>query len=124
TQYEEGSILGEKAMAIIMILTIAIAVCAGYLGLHPLFGAFLAGAAMPKGRRFISYVTSRLDVITLSVLLPLYLAFSGLRTNVLTLRGVQMWLICGGVILVGILGKVVAPMLAAWASGMPLRQAA
>jgi Kef-type K+ transport system membrane component KefB len=123
-QYEQTGVLGEKPMAIVMIVTVAIAVCAGYLGLHPLFGAFLAGAAMPKGKRFIAYVTSRLEVITLSVLLPLYLAFSGLRTNVLTLRGVQMWLICGGVILVGILGKVVAPALAAWASGMPFREAA
>jgi Kef-type K+ transport system membrane component KefB len=123
-QYRQEGVLGEKAMAIIMILTVAVAVCAGYLGLHPLFGAFLVGAAMPKGSRFVSYVTGRLEVITLSVLLPLYLAFSGLRTNVLTLRGAQMWLICGLIIVVGILGKVVASMLAAWASGMPWRESA
>ena len=123
-QYIQGAGLGEKPMALVMILTAAVAVCAGYLGLHPLFGAFLVGAAMPKGNRFVSYVSSRLDVITLSVLLPLYLAFSGLRTNVLTLRGAQMWLICGLIIVVGILGKVVASTLAAWAAGMPLREAA
>src|SRR5439155_3367 len=123
-QYIQGAGLGEKPMALVMILTAAVAVCAGYLGLHPLFGAFLVGAAMPKGNRFVSYVSSRLDVITLSVLLPLYLAFSGLRTNVLTLRGTQMWLICGLIIVVGILGKVVASTLAAWAAGMPLREAA
>jgi Kef-type K+ transport system membrane component KefB len=35
-----------------------------------------------------------------------------------------MWMICGLVSLVGILGKVVASFLAAWASGMPAREAA
>ena len=123
-QFNRGGVLNEKAMAITIIAVVGLAVCAGYLGLHPLFGAFLVGAAMPKTGRFTSYVVGRLDTITLSLLLPLYLAFSGLRTNVLALRGAQMWMICGLVILVGILGKVVASFLAAWASGMPGRQAA
>lgn len=123
-QFERGGALNEKIMAIVMILTIGLAVCAGYLGLHPLFGAFLVGAVMPKSNRFVSYVSSRLDVITLSVLLPLYLAFSGLRTNLLALKGTEMWLVCGLIVIVGIFGKVVASALAAWASGMPIRDAA
>ena len=116
--------LGEMPMAIMMILIVIVAAAAGYLGLHPLFGAFLVGAVMPKGNRFIAYVTGRLEVITLSLLLPLYLAFSGLRTNVLTIKGAQMWLVCGLIIVVGILGKVVASAVAAWMAGMPIREAA
>jgi len=122
--FEQNGVLGEKPMAILMIVIALIAVAAGYLGLHPLFGAFLVGATMPKGNRFVAYVTSRLEVITLSLLLPLYLAFSGLRTNVLTIKGAQMWIVCGVIIVVGILGKVVASGLAAWAAGMPYREAA
>jgi Kef-type K+ transport system membrane component KefB len=99
-------------------------VCSGYLGLHPLFGAFLVGAVMPKTSGFGAYVASRLEVITVAVLLPLYLAFSGLRTNLLTLRGTQMWLITGLIVLVAILGKVVASALAGRAAGMSWREAA
>ena len=122
--FAANGILGEKPMAVMMILIVIIAAAAGYLGLHPLFGAFLVGAVMPKGNRFVAYVSSRLEVITLSLLLPLYLAFSGLRTNVLTIKGAQMWLVCGLIIVVGILGKVVASAIAAWMSGMPIREAA
>ena len=107
-----------------MVIVVLASVCSGYLGLHPLFGAFLVGAVMPKTNRFGAYVTGRLEVITTAVLLPLYLAFSGLRTNLLTLRGGQMWLITGLIVLVAILGKVVASALAGWASGMKLREAA
>jgi K+:H+ antiporter len=122
--YREGGALNEKAMAMMMVIVVVASVCSGYLGLHPLFGAFLVGAVMPKTNRFGAYITSRLEVITTAVLLPLYLAFSGLRTNLLTLRGGQMWLITGLIVLVAILGKVVASALAGWASGMKLREAA
>lgn len=79
---------------------------------------------MPKANRFGAYVTGRLEVIVGAVLLPLYLAFSGLRTNLLTLRGTEMWLITGLIVLVGILGKVVASALAGRAAGMNFREAA
>ena len=122
--YEHNGALGEKAMAIMVILIAVVATAAGYLGLHPLFGAFLVGAAMPKSSRFVAYVVGRFEVITLSLLLPLYLAFSGLRTNLLAIRGTEMWLVCGLITLVGVLGKVVASALAAWIAGMPYREAA
>ncbi len=122
--FTANGVLGEKPMAIMMILVVIVAAAAGYLGLHPLFGAFLVGAVMPKGSRFIAYVSSRLEVITLSLLLPLYLAFSGLRTNLLTIQGAQMWLVCGLIIAVGILGKVVSSAIAAWMAGMSIREAA
>lgn len=122
--YEKNGALGENALAVMVILIALVAVAAGYLGLHPLFGAFLVGAAMPKNGRFVAYVAGRFEVITLSLLLPLYLAFSGLRTNLLAIRGAEMWLACGFIVLLGILGKVVASAIAAWIAGMPSREAA
>jgi Kef-type K+ transport system membrane component KefB len=122
--YRESGALSEKSMAVMMVIVVAASVCSGYLGLHPLFGAFLVGAVMPKANRFGAYVTGRLEVITTAVLLPLYLAFSGLRTNLLTLRGAQMWLITGLIIIVAILGKVATSALSGWASGMSWREAA
>ncbi len=122
--FREREALSDRAMAIIMVLALAAGVCTGYLGLHPLFGAFLLGVIMPKEHRFVRYILERLQTITLAVLLPLYFAFSGLRTNFGAVKGGQMWMWCGVIILVAILGKIVAPMLAAWVSGMPLRESA
>ncbi len=122
--YSQGGGLNENAMAIMMVIVVAASVISGYLGLHPLFGAFLAGAVMPKIKGFGGYVAGKLEVITTAVLLPLYLAFSGLRTNLLTLKGAQMWMLTGLIILVAIFGKVVASALAGWASGMKLKEAA
>jgi len=124
TIFQKNGMLSDRAMATMMILLVAGGVCTGYLGLHPLFGAFLIGMAMPKDLRFVQYVRGRLETITLAVLLPLYFAFSGLRTNVLTVRGAQMWTWCAVIIAVSILGKVVAPMLAARTTGMPLGESA
>jgi Kef-type K+ transport system membrane component KefB len=124
TLYQRGGGLNEKSMAVLMVIVFIACVISGYLGLHPLFGAFLVGAVMPKIEGFGGYVAGKLEVITTAVLLPLYLAFSGLRTNLLTLKGAQMWLLTGLIILVAILGKVVASALAGWASGMKLREAA
>jgi Kef-type K+ transport system membrane component KefB len=108
-----------------MVLLMLIAcVCAGYLGLHPLFGAFLLGVIMPKESRFTRYVNDRFEAVTLTVLLPLYFAFSGLRTNLGSVQGSAMWIMCLVITLVAIAGKVLFPMLAAWASGMPLRESA
>lgn len=124
TAFQKDGILSDRAMATMMILLVAGGVCTGYLGLHPLFGAFLIGMAMPKDIPFVRYVRGRLETITLAVLLPLYFAFSGLRTNVLTVKGEQMWLWCGVIISVSLLGKLVAPMLAARATRMPLGESA
>lgn len=124
TVFTKQGNLSDRAMAAMMIFLVAAGVCTGYLGLHPLFGAFVTGMAMPKELRFVRYVRERLETITLAVLLPLFFAYSGLRTNVLTVKGAQMWMWCGLIIGFAILGKIVAPMLAAWAAGMPPRVAA
>lgn len=116
--------LNDGMMAALMVLLLAASVCTGYLGLHPLFGAFLLGVIMPKENRLIRFILARVETLTLSMLLPLFFAFSGLRTNIGMVKGGQMWLYCGIIILVSLLGKLIAPMLSAWASGMSLRESA
>jgi len=122
--HRQNGSLSEKSMAMMMVIVIAAAACSAYLGLHPLFGAFLVGAVMPKANRFGAYVIGRLEVITSAVLLPLYLAFSGLRTNLLTVRGAQMWILVGLIIGVAILGRVGISALAGRLVGMRWSEAA
>jgi Kef-type K+ transport system membrane component KefB len=120
---ERGS-LSENMMALMLLLVLASALCTEALGIHLLFGAFLMGAIMPKGPLFIRYVLDRFETITLTLLLPLFFAFTGLRTNIGLLKGHEMWMYCGLIILVATIGKLGGSTLAASVTGMPLREAA
>jgi Kef-type K+ transport system membrane component KefB len=116
--------LSENMMAIMLLLVLVSALCTESLGIHLLFGAFLLGAIMPKEPRFVHYVLDRFETITLTLLLPLFFAFTGLRTNIGLVKGPQMWWYCGLIILVATAGKMGGSTLASRWSGMPLREAA
>jgi Kef-type K+ transport system membrane component KefB len=124
TLYREHNALNEGQMAFMLLLVLASALCTEALGIHLLFGAFLMGAIMPKEHRFVRYVLDRFETITVTMLLPLFFAFTGLRTNIGLLKGQEMWMYCGLIILVATIGKLGGSMLASWLAGMGLREAA
>jgi len=122
--YRKKSELSENQLALMLLLVLASALMTEYLGIHLLFGAFLMGAIMPKEHRFVRYVMDRFETITVTLLLPLFFAFTGLRTNIGLVKGPEMWMYCGLIILVATVGKLGGSTLASWLSGMPLRESA
>lgn len=122
--YKKKGALSENLMALMLLLVLASSLMTEYLGIHLLFGAFLMGAIMPKEHQFVRYVLDRFETITVTLLLPLFFAFTGLRTNVGLVKGPEMWMYCGLIILVATAGKLGGSTLASWLSGMPLREAA
>ena len=88
---------------------------------HALFGAFLAGVAIPSLRNLQSFLKERLETLTSAFLLPLFFAFSGLRTRLDLLNDWQSWLISAGIIVVAIAGKLGGSSLAARWTGMTWR---
>jgi len=122
--YKERGQLTEGALALILLLVLVSALCTEWLGIHLLFGSFLMGAIMPKGHRFVRYVLDRFETITVTLLLPLFFAFTGLRTSVRMVQGREMWTYCALIILVAIVGKVGGSMTASALAGMPVREAA
>jgi Kef-type K+ transport system membrane component KefB len=83
-----------------------------------LFGAFLAGAIMPQNQAFQEKLIVRIENFSAVFLLPLFFAFSGLRTQIGLLNDVTSWLICGGIIIVATAGKLGGSTLAARLTGM------
>jgi Kef-type K+ transport system membrane component KefB len=122
--YGKSGGLSENLMALMLLLVLVSALCTELLGIHLLFGAFLIGAIMPKEHEFVRYVLDRFETITVTLLLPLFFAFTGLRTNVGLVKGREMWMYCGLIILVATVGKMGGSTLASWLSGMALREAA
>lgn len=115
--------LTQDMMAVILVLVLASAWITERLGIHALFGAFLIGVIMPKDQRFVHAIKEKLESVTVVLLLPLYFAFTGLRTSVGLLSGSDMWFYCGIIIAVAIAGKFGGATLSARLSGIPWREA-
>ncbi len=79
---------------------------------------------MPKENGFVRHIQERFESLTVVLLLPLYFAFSGLRMNLRSLHGGQMWFYCGIIVLVAIVGKLVGSMVASRSTGICWRDAA
>lgn len=83
------------------------------IGIHALFGAFLAGVIMPSGLNFRKILKGKVEHVSLGLLLPLFFAFSGLRTQLGLLNTPHAWAICAAITGLAILGKFGGSMIAA-----------
>ena len=92
------------------------------LAVHALFGAFLAGIVMPKGGQLQQGLRDRLESVTLVLLLPLFFAYTGLRTSIALLNSVELWLLCGLIVMVAVGSKLLVSGVIVHASGMPWRE--
>jgi len=75
------------------------------IGIHALFGAFMAGIVMPDNITFRGVFVERIKDVALFLLLPLFFVFTGLRTQIGLLDTPYLWAICGLTILVAVTGK-------------------
>lgn len=92
------------------------------IGLHAVFGAFVMGAAMPRGV-VVRDLIGRIQPLTVALLLPLFFTYSGLNTKIGLLNSGFLWLMCGAVLVAAVVGKGVACWVAARATGVPNREA-
>jgi Kef-type K+ transport system membrane component KefB len=112
----------EPLLAAVMLVALASAWTTERLGIHALFGAFLVGALMPSTEAVVAALVERLRDLMVVLLLPVYFAFTGLRTAMALLSDPTLWAVCAAVLLVAILGKLGGTALAARTMGMPWRQ--
>jgi Kef-type K+ transport system membrane component KefB len=92
------------------------------IGLHAVFGAFIMGAAMPRGL-VADALRERIQPLTVALLLPLFFTYSGLNTQIGLLDSAYLWGLAGVILLAAISGKGVACWLAARATGVSNREA-
>ncbi len=102
----------------VLAFTFASALYTEAIGIHALFGAFLAGVVMPSDARLRAFLRERLETFSSVFLLPLYFAFTGLRTQVGLLSDWRSWVMCLGIVAVAIAGKLGGSTLAARWTGM------
>lgn len=114
--------IATPELGLIAIVAVASAWLTELIGVHALFGAFIAGAALPRDEVFRNALSASLSGLT-AVLLPVYFAYTGLRAEVSLLSGGAMWMTMGLVLLVAVLGKFAGSALAARAGGLGWREA-
>jgi Kef-type K+ transport system membrane component KefB len=93
------------------------------IGVHPLFGAFLAGVCFPRVPHWQLALRERLDMLVSVLLLPLFFALTGMRTRLDLLNDGAMWLWAGLVLLAAVFGKMGGAALAARWTGQSWRDA-
>lgn len=110
--------------SMVLLLVFASAVVTNWIGVFSIFGPFVLGASLWDQREFQAAVRSRLEEFTTAFFLPVFFTYTGLRTNIGTLNSSYLWLVCGGVILAAMTGKMLGCGLAARLGGMSWRDSA
>ena len=113
--------LSGNLVALVFALLLTSALVTEYIGIHAVFGAFLAGAIIPHDSAIARALTQRLEDLVTVLLLPAFFAFTGMRTQIGLVSGYEQWLVCGLIILVATAGKFGGTLAAARLTGMGWR---
>lgn len=106
-------------LAFIGCVVTAAALATEVIGIHAVFGAFLAGAMTPDVADFRRRISERLQAFSSVLLLPLFFAFTGLRTQIGLLHDFEGWSLCLLITAVATIGKLGGGAAAARFTGMP-----
>lgn len=105
--YKNREVVNKSVFAFLLLILILSAYITQLIGIHALFGAFLAGVIMPPLPTFRKLIVDKIEDVSLTLLLPLFFVYTGLRTEIGLLNTPYLWTICGIFILVAIVGKFV-----------------
>ncbi len=123
SRFEKKGAITQDLVAIILLVVLASSWMTEWLGIHALFGAFVAGAIMPKNHNFGQAITEKFSDTAVVLLIPLFFAFTGLRTSIGLVSGMEMWLDFLLIFAVAVLGKFGGAAAAARLAGMSWREA-
>lgn len=121
-QASEAGKFSSNQLAFIFCVGLGSALLAEAIGIHALFGAFLAGAIMPQQVSFRTSLSARIEDLTTVVLLPIFFAYTGIRAQIGLLDSWQAWVACAVIIAVATLGKMAGAACAARCAGMRWRE--
>lgn len=112
----------QSVVALTLLIALASAFFTGVIGVHPIFGAFIAGLICPHEGGFAIKVTEKIEDLISALFLPLYFALSGLSTNFGLLNDGKTWGYVFGVVATAFFGKVIGGSGAARLNGLVWRE--
>lgn len=112
-KYSDKESLSKPVVGLFFGILILSSYATEVIGIHALFGAFMAGVIMPTQANFRSIFIEKVEDVSLVLLLPLFFVFTGLRTQIGLLNELHLWKICLAIVAVAVTGKFVGSSLAA-----------
>lgn len=103
--YSTSEVLNKNVVAFFFLLLTLSAFATQAIGIHALFGAFLAGVIMPELPNFRKLIIEKLEDVSLTLLLPLFFVYTGLRTEIGLLNTPHLWWITAVLIGFAVVGK-------------------
>lgn len=119
---ETTGVLNAAQLLLVLVLFAVSAYAMEWVGLHAVFGGFLLGIAMPRGK-LTELITARLQKITVFVLLPMFFTYSGLKTQLNVLASFDVMFVALTILAASIFAKGVACWAAARIGGADNRTA-
>src|SRR5271165_266861 len=110
---QRASAMSLEVLGLTLAAVFASSAATEAIGVHPLFGAFLAGVCLPRNPQWQTAFRARLDTIVSVFLLPLFFALIGMRTRIDLLNSAAVWFWTGVVLFAAIVGKLGGAALAA-----------
>lgn len=104
--YANQEVINKTFVALILLILIISSTLTEIIGIHALFGAFLAGVVMPPSIGFRKVMMEKVEDIALVFFLPLFFAFTGLRTEIGLINSPALWGVCLLLITVAVAGKL------------------
>jgi Kef-type K+ transport system membrane component KefB len=117
---DEPRVSPQIVAAVLAALLIS-ALITEWIGIHAVFGAFLLGAVIPHDSAIARVFAHRLEDLVTILLLPAFFAFTGMRTEIGLVAGIDQWLICGLIVLVATAGKFGGAIFSARLTGLDWR---
>ena len=114
--------MGKRVVSIFFIILFISSYISEIIGIHALFGAFMAGVAMPANLNFRKLLIEKIEDVSMIVLLPLFFVYTGLRTQIGLLNDYHLWLTCLVIIAVAVVGKFLGSALAARFVGLKWKE--
>lgn len=112
---------GVDFVSVLVLLVFASSWTTDKIGVHALFGAFMAGLVMPKNERLLTDVVERIESLSLALLLPLFFALTGLRTHIDLLSGKSALGYGLAILAIAVTGKLAGAAFAARVVGLQWR---
>lgn len=115
-------VLTVNNLALLLMVLFGCAMVTNLIGIFAIFGAFILGAVLSTEEQFRLAVNQRLRDLVTAFFLPIFFAYTGLRTDVGTLGSTALWSFCCLLTLAAIVGKLGGCGVAAWLGGFSLRE--
>jgi Kef-type K+ transport system membrane component KefB len=105
-RHSPSAALDHHLVGVAVLIALASALATEWLGIHPLFGAFLAGSVIPREARLAGIIADKIDSLIEAVLLPVFFVFTGLHTEVGLITGAGSWGIFAVLLAAAVTGKL------------------